>query len=106
MGEIVDFPKGDGPAELLVGPFEYWAVKVRDRRIPGLTGRHTADGGINFIVDERFMGGPFYGEAASQVAWLLAQALAIGAGYSNFEADAKGSCFAPELHQFGEEPAP
>jgi hypothetical protein len=106
MTKVIDFPKGENTTELLVGPFEYWAVIVRGRNIPKLTGRHTSDSGINFIVDGRFMGGPFYGEDANQVAWLLAQALAVGAGYSNFEADSKGMRFASEMVHLGPMPEP
>ena len=47
------------------------------------------------VVDERFSAGPFFGEAAHQIAYLLAQALAVGSGYTDFEADRAGGPFAP-----------
>lgn len=103
MSEIVEFPKSEQPP-ILIGPFQVWHVVVGGRKIPHLTGTHTSDGGINFIVDGRLMGGPFYGETAHQAAWLLAQALAVGSGYSNFEAETKDRVFAPLTVELGEAP--
>lgn len=105
MPDVIDFPQKDDPtATLLNGPYEYWQVVVSGRAIPRLAGRRIADGGINLIVDDRFMGGPFYGETANQAAYLIAQALAIGAEYSNLEADAKGMPFASILRCLGDMP--
>ncbi len=103
MSEIVQFPSNDRP-QLLFGPFETWSVIVSGREIPRLTGRRTEDGRINLIVDGRFMGGPFSEEDAEQAAHLIAQALAIGAGYSNLEADAPGRPFAHIITHLGEMP--
>lgn len=104
MTEVVQFPSKD-QSPLLVGPFEEWGVMVKGRRIPRLTGRQMVDGGITFLVDDRFSGGPFYGEAARQVAYLLAQALAIGSGYSHFEAGERDRPFAPLAMQLDSESA-
>jgi hypothetical protein len=101
MTEVVQFPATEQPS-LLVGPFEQWHVIVGGRRIPRLTGRHAADGGVMFVVDDRFSGGPFYGESARQVAYILAQALAIGSGYSSLEATQVGFPFAPKSMQIEE----
>jgi hypothetical protein len=101
MGEtIIQFPERQ-TSFALEGPCEVFHVLVDGRRIPRLTGKRTEDGRFNFIIDDRFMGGPFNDVEAEQVAYLLAQALAIGAGYSNFEADAPGRCFAPLIRNLG-----
>lgn len=101
---VTQFPAKPAQPPLLSGPFDVWHVIVKGRRIPLLTGRYTEDGGINFIVDDRFMGGPFYGETAYQAAHLLAQALAVASGYSHLEAPDKTRGFAPVAHHIGEMP--
>lgn len=101
MTEVIQFPPPDQPPPLLVGPFEYWHVVVNGRRVPLLTGRQAEDGGITFTVDHRFMGGPFHGEVARQVAYLLAQAIAVASGYSNLEAETKDRPFAPAMMELG-----
>jgi hypothetical protein len=86
----------------LAGPFEEYEVLVDSRRIPLLTGKKTEDGRFNIIVDKRFMGGPFDERAVEQVTFLLAQAIAIASGYSNYEAQEPGRPFAPIVRHLGE----
>ena len=100
---IVEFPPRASSFSL-EGPYEVFNVLVDGRRIPRLTGKRTEDGLFNFIVDDRFMGGPFTEADAEQVAYLLAQSLAVGAGYSSLEADLPGRCFAPVVRSLGEMP--
>lgn len=80
-------------SDLLVGPIERYAVQVDGRIIPRLTGRPDGDR-IMLIVDGRFSAS-FMPDDATQAAWLIAQALAIGAGYSHLGAETKDQCFAP-----------
>ena len=95
MTDVVQFPQTK-PPELLVGPFEYWKVVVDGRAIPNLTGHREADG-IWFTIDHRLMGGPFDEAAAYQAANLIAQGMAVAAGYSHAGAASKDMPFAPQL---------
>jgi hypothetical protein len=90
---VVEFPKPPEPPEILVGPFQEWRVVVDGKMIPRLTGFHDGDK-IALVLDNRFSA-YFPKEYALQVAWLIANALAIGEGYSNFKADTKDMPFAP-----------
>ena len=85
-------PKEDAP-ELLVGPFTSYSVKVDGRIIPRLTGWKEGDL-VWLCVDGRF-GQPFPKDYALGAATLIAQALAIGAGYSHLGALNKDAPFAP-----------
>ena len=81
------------PPQVLVGPFEIYKVQVDGRIIPRLTGYYEGDK-IALVVDGRFSSS-FHKEDAYQAAWLIAQALAIGAGYSHLGAENKDYPFAP-----------
>lgn len=100
MTEIIDFPKGAERPDLLVGPFESYAVVVEGRSIPRLTGYPQDDGRITLIVDSRFMV-DFPADLAHQAAWLIAQALAVGEGYTHSGATEKIRPFAPEISEMG-----
>lgn len=96
MDNVTKFPAPPAPPEqppLLVGPFEEWRVQVDGRIIPRLTGFHDGDK-IALVVDHRFSAS-FTKEDAPQAAWLIAQAMAIGAGYASLGAQTKDRCFAP-----------
>lgn len=80
------------PPALLIGPFEAYRVVIDDRVIPRLTGRKMGDR-VELVVDGRF-GATFREEDAHQVAWLIAQAMAIGAGYPSLNAESKDQPFA------------
>lgn len=100
---VVEFPKGERPPELLIGPFESWKVIVDGRAIPKLTGYKREDGTVTLTVDSRF-GGDFPDEAtAHQAAYLIANAMAIGAGYSHAGAESKDHPFAPRCFSLGPE---
>jgi hypothetical protein len=86
-------PRAQSEDPLLIGPFETWRVVVDGRVIPRLTGFYD-DQNIALVVDGRFSAS-FPPELARQAAWLLAQALAIGAGYTHSGATDKGQPFAP-----------
>lgn len=81
------------PPELLIGPFEVWKVQVEGRIIPRLTGFHDGDK-IALVVDGRFSAS-FAKEDAYGAAVLIAEALAIGQGYSHMGAENKDMPFAP-----------
>jgi hypothetical protein len=99
---IVEFPtkeKERDPLAFMIGPFEILHCVIEGRRIPRLTACKT-DAGINLIVDGR-MGIMVPPELAEDVAWLVAQALAVGAGYSNLEAENQNRCFTPKVLEVG-----
>lgn len=65
-----------------IGPFDVHKLRLDGYRVPQLTGR-LVNGVWHFCLDERF--GCEVPEAYGQgVAWMIANALAIGAGYSCF----------------------
>lgn len=79
---VIKFPEPPKPLPLLEGPFQVWRVVVEGRFIPRLTGYHDGEGRIALVVDNRFSA-TFAEEDARQAAWLIAQALAIGAGFTH-----------------------
>ena len=101
---IVQFPAE--PAEqILIGPFEFYKVQVEGRVIPRLSGyREQMNGvdGVFLIVDGRF-GTCVENSRAPDVAWLVAQALAVGEGYTHLAADDKNRPFAPKSMQITDE---
>lgn len=66
-----------------VGPFSVWKIKLDGFAVPFLTGREDDKGMFHLCLDGRF-GMEIPKEFAHQVAWLIANAHAIGAGYSCF----------------------
>lgn len=85
----------EGPPDILVGPFEVYNVVVEGRHIPLLSGYQEGDK-IAIVVDHRWSA-TFGKEDAHQVAWLLAQAIAVSQGYSNMHAGNKDVPFAPQV---------
>lgn len=99
---ITEFPR-EPRRELFIGPFEEWRVVLDGRVIPLLTGRRQENGRIWLMLDHRFAG-EFEEDAAWQAAGLIANALAIGQGYSSYNATSRDQPFAPLGMQVG--PAP
>lgn len=94
MSEIVDFPEQKRP-EWIVGPFKEYRVIVEGRMIPRLTANRMDDGSVYLTLDNRFgLVVPNEG-LAYQVAAFVANALAIGEGYSFSGAESKERPFAP-----------
>lgn len=84
-------------ADLLVGPFEEWRVMVDGRVIPRLTGWREGD--LTWLaVDGRFACSVPHAHAR-EVAYVLANALAVGAGYSHAGAESRDMPFAPRGHE-------
>lgn len=77
----------------MVGPFEEFRVIVEGRLIPRLTAYKDGEK-IGLVVDNRFSVSLSERDARS-VAWLVANALAIGSGYSHIGAMNKDQPFAP-----------
>ena len=70
-----------------IGPFHVWKIAIDGYRVPGLTGRvYEETGMLHLCLDERW-GIEIPKQYATQVCWLIANALAIGAGYSCFGKD-------------------
>jgi hypothetical protein len=78
---------------LLIGPFSEFRVILDGRVIPRLTAIKDGDK-ISLMVDHRFAAS-FSEDDARSAAWLIAQALAIGAGYPHLGAETKDQPFAP-----------
>jgi len=67
-----------------IGPFSVWKISVDGYRVPKLTGRVDEETGmLHLCLDERW-GIEIPKQYAIQVCWLIANALAIGEGYSCF----------------------
>lgn len=66
-----------------VGPFRVWNIKLHGYAVPFLQGREDDKGVFHLMLDERF-GMEIPKEYAEQVVWLIANAHALGAGYSCF----------------------
>lgn len=92
---VIDMPKRD-PYDFIVGPFEEYRVRIEGRCIPGLTAVKQHDGRVSLIVDGRFST-IVPADIAHDVAWLLAQALAVGSGYAFLGAESKEKPFAPQM---------
>lgn len=65
-----------------VGPFSVHKIRLDGFRVPQLEGR-LVGGTWHFILDERF-GCEVPERYGCEVAWMIANALAIGSGYSCF----------------------
>jgi hypothetical protein len=102
MTDIIDFPAKPERPELLIGPFETYKVVVEGRAIPKLTGWPRGDE-TTLVLDGR-LAIDVPNDLAPQVAWLVANALAIGAGYSHLGAESKDQPFAPQIAPLGEIP--
>lgn len=93
VNDIAKFPSAK--TEWLIGPFEEYRVLVEGRQIPKLTGVRRADGTVSLSVDHRFCGIFSTERDAEQAAFLIANAMAIGAGYPCLSAPSKEHPFAP-----------
>lgn len=89
--------------DFLVGPFQVFKVVVEGRAIPRLTGSKWSEYETELIVDGRFSA-VFTDASAKQAAWLIAQAMAIGEGYSHLGAMNKDQPFAPLCGRLGSVP--
>lgn len=97
MNNIVDFPPPagpDGPRSIIGPPASGNHVIVDARVIPRMTATETADG-IEIVLDRRFAI-VVSRDDAYPVAWMIAQALAIGQGYSSVRAESRDQPFAPQ----------
>jgi hypothetical protein len=96
---IVKLPDPPKPPEWMIGPFEEWRVVIEGREIPKLQARkfESRPGTVSFLLDHRF-GLDVPEELAYQVAWYVANAMAIGAGYAYLGADEKFKPFAVKLN--------
>jgi len=85
MTDIVSFPK-QTPPEFMIGPFEEYRVVLAGKLIPKLTANRDGDDMISLTLDNR-LSVSVPKDRAYDIAWLVANALAIGAGYACFESD-------------------
>jgi hypothetical protein len=80
------------------------SVVIEGRQIPRLSANEQPDGRVELVLDGRF--GATFADlgVAGQAAWLVANALAIGEGYSFLGASDKNHPFAPECLQMDVRP--
>jgi len=90
---VVQFPESKTP-EFLVGPFQEWRVQIDGRIIPRLTGYREGEK-VWLVLDGRFGLECADESAAYRTASFVANALAIGEGYSHLGAETKARPFAP-----------
>lgn len=93
MADITAFPEPPAQPEFLFAYHEMDRVEIEGRIIPGLRGMRHGDM-VTLCVDGRFCV-DFPAAVARQAAWLVAQALAVGAGYPHLGATSKERPFAP-----------
>jgi len=94
-GNVTEFPAKPVAPEWLCGPYkEEFRVILDSRQIPRLTGWR--EGEQTWLCVDRRFAQPFSShEEARNAAVLIAQAMAIGAGYSHYGAESKSAPFAP-----------
>ena len=92
---VTDFPKLPDE-EFLVGPFTSYRVVIHGKQIPKLRGHPIGDNDVELVLDGRFSIITDK-ETSKSVAWMIANAMAIGAGYSSMSADSKDAPFAPNI---------
>lgn len=94
---VINFPPtaDDGPKSIIGPALAGHHVIVEGRIIPHLIAHPSGDQ-VTLVLDGRFSI-VVRSDDAYQVAWLIAQALAIGEGYSHILADAPGRPFAPRM---------
>ncbi len=96
---VTDLPQR--PTKSIVGPpITGNHVVVEDRIIPRLRCHDHGDE-VSIILDDRYEITVPAGKAY-QVAWIVAQAMAIGQGYSHLGAGDKQRPFAPQLARLAE----
>lgn len=95
MVNVTEFPT-QKPVEWIIGPFPAkYRVVIDGRRIPNLNARPHDDGSVTLVVDGRFAADFPDNNSAYQAARLIANAMAIGAGYPSLNAETKDRPFAP-----------
>ena len=92
MDNVTDFPAPAAPPEFLFAYHEMDRVQIEGRIIPRLRGFRHGDM-VTLCVDGRFCV-DFPAAIGRQAAWLVAQALAVGAGYPHLGATSKDMPFA------------
>lgn len=90
---VTQFPPPEPQPEFLFAYHEMDRVQIEGRLIPQLRGFRNGDK-VTLVVDGRFSI-DFPEDIARGAAWLLAQALAVGAGYPHLGATSKDQPFAP-----------
>lgn len=88
---IVQFPE-DKPPKFMIGPMTSWPVVIEGRLIPGLTAWEEGDKTFVCVADRMAISVPNVN--AYDVCYIVAQALAVGAGYNDAGAETKDRPFA------------
>jgi hypothetical protein len=96
MSDVTTFPRKPDHIDAMKGAkLSGHSVIVEGRCVPLLT-MYDSGETVEFTLDGRFSI-DIPREISLQIAWLVAQALAIGQGYSHLGATEKGRPFAPQV---------
>lgn len=82
---VVDFPMGKKIEDCIIGPFEEHYVVLEGFQIPKLQANIVGDD-VHFMLDHRF-GISVPKSRAVDIAWFVANAMAVAAGYAWFGAE-------------------
>lgn len=94
---VTQFPKQGAAPDFMIGPFTEHCVVIEGRLIPNLTAYHEGENTV-LVVDRRFSI-TVPKDRAYDVAWLVANAMAVGAGYPCLSSESKERPFAPQCTQ-------
>lgn len=93
MDNVTQFPTNEAP-DFIIGPFTENRVVIEGRVIPNLTAIREGEN-VALVVDNRFSIS-LPKDRAYDVAWLVANAMAVGAGYPCLSSETKERPFAPQ----------
>lgn len=90
-------PPPSDPYGFMIGPFTEYRCLIDGRIIPDLSAYRDGPDNIAIVLNHR-LSISVPKDLAQSVAWLVANALAIGRGYSHLGAESKVMPFAPIGH--------
>lgn len=89
---VTQFPETKAP-DFMMGAMKKYPVIIEGRKIPGL--QAWKEGERTFILVDDRIAVSVLNECAYDVCFIVASALAIGAGYANIHSENRDRCFAP-----------
>ncbi len=91
---VHQFPPPEKAPEFMIGPFTEYRVVIEGRLIPNLTAFREGDD-VVLVIDHR-LSISVPADRAYDVCWLVANAMAVAAGYPCLSSDNKDRPFAPQ----------
>lgn len=101
---VLHLPSREGPPEFMIGPFEEYRIVIEGKLIPKLTAFREGDD-ICLVLDHR-LSISISKDRAYDVAWLVANAMAIGAGYPSILGETRDLPFATNCVKLETVPPP